>query len=523
VTPAASPLRYTGAPPPPRFNLAGYCLGRAAARTPGKTALLVVADAAAPLAAAEQWSYGALDVAARRVAAGLLARGIAPGERLMIRLPNTSDYALLFFGAIAAGIVPLPVSPQLTAAEADVLLADSGAAAVALAGGLPAPAAGGLVLDEAAIRALKASPALPAYADTAAEDPGFLIYTSGTSRRPKGVLHAQRSAWGRRPMYEGWSAMGPGDVVLHAGAFNWTYTIGVGLTDPWANGATAVLYNGPKDIQVWPRLIQRTGATLFAAVPSLYRQILKYCPLGARALGSLRHGLAAGEALAPALLEEWRARTGLEIYEALGMSECSTYVSTHPGMAVRPGSAGKPQPGRAVALLPAEGGDEPLPAGEIGLIAIHRADPGLMLGYWRRPEEEALVYRGDWFVGGDLAAFDEEGYLWYHGRADDLMNAGGYRVSPAEVEAALADHPAIAEIAVAEHEVRPDVSVIAAFVVPREGWAKDAASILAHAETRLAAYKRPREVIFLDSLPRSANGKVLRRALASVGRATPSP
>jgi acyl-coenzyme A synthetase/AMP-(fatty) acid ligase len=290
----------------------------------------------------------------------------------------------------------------------------------------------------------------------------------------------------------------------------------VGLTDPWANGATAVLYNGPKDIQVWPKLIGRTSATLFAAVPSLYRQILKYCPLAAGELASLRHGLAAGEALPAKLLAEWRARTGLEIYESLGMSECSTYVSTCPGMAIRPGSAGKPQPGRAVAILPIEGGDQPLPVGETGLVAIHRDDPGLMLGYWHRPEEEKLVYRGHWFAGGDLGGFDADGYLWFQGRADDLMNAGGYRVSPAEVEAALADHPAIAEVAAAERNVRPDVSVIAAFVVLRDGAPRDAASILAQAEKRLAGYKRPREVVFLDSLPRSANGKVLRRALRTM-------
>ncbi|HEX4571549.1 MAG TPA: AMP-binding protein [Dongiaceae bacterium] len=521
MTSQATILRYTGEPPPPRFNLAGYCLGRAAVATPDKTALLVIADADASLEAAERWTYGALDEAARRVASGLLALGLAPGERLMIRLPNTSDYALLFFGAIAAGIVPLAVSPQLTAGEADFLLADSGAGAVALAGGLSAPigaapATKARILDEDAIRRLKDSPPLPAYADTSAEDPGFLVYTSGTSSHPKGVLHAQRSAWGRRPMYRGWSGMGPADIVLHAGAFNWSFTIGVGLTDPWANGATAVLYNGPKDIQTWPKLIARTRATLFAAVPSLYRQILKYCALAGGELASLRHGLAAGEALPAKLLAEWRARTGLEIYESLGMSECSTYVSTCPGMAIRPGSAGKPQPGRAVAILPIEGEDEPLPAGETGLVAIHRDDPGLMLGYWHRPEEEKLVYRGRWFVGGDLGAYDQDGYLWFQGRADDLMNAGGYRVSPAEVEAALADHPAIAEVAAAERNVRPDVSVIAAFVVLREGAPRDAASILAQAEKRLAGYKRPREVVFLDSLPRSVNGKVLRRALRSM-------
>ncbi len=517
MTSSPSPPRYTGEPAPARFNLARYCLGRAAAATPDKTALILISDADAPLEAAERWSYGALDEAARRVAGGLRALGLEAGQRLMIRLPNSGDYVLLFFGAVAAGLVPLPAAAGLTEAEAAFLLADSEAAAVALAGGLPLqePAGGARILDEAAIQELKRAPPLPGYADTAAEDPAFLIYTSGTSRRPKGVLHAQRSAWGRRPMYAGWSGMGPADVVLHAGAFNWSYTLGVGLTDPWANGATAVLYNGPKDVQAWPKLVAATRATLFAAVPGLYRQILKYCPLASGELGSLRHGLAAGEALSPALLAEWRSRTGLELYESLGMSECSTYVSNRPGLPIRPGSPGKPQPGRAVAVLPIDGGCEPLPPGETGLLAIHRDDPGLMLGYRRRPEEEALAWRGEWFVGGDLASFDGDGYLWHHGRADDLMNAGGYRVSPAEVEAALADHPAVAEVAVTELAVRPDVSVIAAFVVPRDGMPADADEILAQAARRLAPHKRPREIVFLDRLPRSANGKLLRRALTA--------
>ena len=217
--------------------------------------------------------------------------------------------------------------------------------------------------------------------------------------------------------------------------------MGVGLTDPWANGATAVLYIGPRDIQVWPKLIQATGATLFAAVPSLYRQMLKYCALARGELASLRHGLAAGEALPAALLADWRKRTGREIYEALGMSECSTFVSTFPGMADQArqprqaagGPAHRRPAGRRRRRAAAGGRDGP---------ARHpprrpRPDAGLLAP----AGGEKLVYRGEWFVGGDLAAFDDEGYLWYHGRADDLMNAGGYRVSPAEVEAALADHP----------------------------------------------------------------------------------
>ncbi|MEQ9144845.1 MAG: AMP-binding protein [Parvibaculaceae bacterium] len=504
---------FTGELPPARFNMARYCLEESAVRTPDKVALIVVTDAGAAPEAAETWTYRELEETARRVAAGLLAAGLVPGDRLMIRLPNTSAYALLFFGALAAGIVPLPASSQLTAEEAAFLFDDSGARAVAIARGLPMETGDALRFDEAAVEKLMKHDPLPAYAETAADDPGYLVYTSGTSGRPKGVLHAHRAAWGRRPMYRGWYGLQADDVVLHAGAFNWTYTLGVGLTDPWANGATTVVYTGPKDIQVWPRLLAAHKATLFAAVPSLYRQVLKYCDLAAVDLSAFRHGLTAGEALSPALLERWRAATGTSLYEALGMSECSTYISTGPDMEIRPGSPGRPQPGRAIAVLPVEQGDTPLPAGETGLLAVHRSDPGLMLGYWNRPDEEALVYRGDWFLGGDLARFDEEGYLWYEGRADDVMNAMGYRVSPLEVEMALASHANVAEVAVCELAVRDDVSVIAAFVVPRDADTADAGEILAHAHEHLAAYKCPRELVFVDHLPRSANGKILRRSL----------
>ena len=228
----------------------------------------------------------------------------------------------------------------------------------------------------------------------------------------------------------------------------------------------------------------------------------------------LRHGLAAGEPLSPALLDHWRQSTSKELYEALGMSECSTYISTGPGMEIRAGSPGRAQLGRCVAVLPPDGGTEPLPAGKVGLLAVHRSDPGLMLGYWRRADEEAEVYRGDWFTGGDLASFDDDGYMWYHGRADDLMNAMGFRVSPQEVEAVLTGHRDIQDVAVTECHVREDVTVIAAFVVPKEASEPDAASILKWAADRLAAYKCPREVIFVESLPRTANGKLMRRALA---------
>jgi acyl-coenzyme A synthetase/AMP-(fatty) acid ligase len=493
-----------------RLNLSGYCLYRTARASPKKLALRVFRAAGA---APESWTYAQLDLAVQRVAAGLLAEGLRTGDRLLLRLPNTSDYALMFFGAIAAGLVPIPVSAQLTEGEMAVLLEDSLAAAVVVTGDFAKPITGIRIFGPADLARIKSAPPLPAYADTSAEDPAYMIYTSGTSGRPKGVVHAHRVVLGREPMRTDWQAIGRNDVMLHAGAFNWSYTLGVGLLDPWSIGATAVLYTGPRDIGIWPGLIRSSGATLFAAVPSLYRQILKHAIYERADFARLRHCLAAGEALSPTIHDAWLAATGCELYEALGMSECSTFVSSGPDVHIRPGSVGKPQRGRRIAVLPLDGGTDPLPPGQAGLLAIHRDDPGLMLGYWRRPDEDALTTRGDWFIGGDLALFDADGYLTHLGRADDTMNAGGYRVSPVEVEAALTMCPGLAEVGVAERRVAPDVSVIAAYVVRSPGSALSEAEVLEHAAERLAAYKQPKQVIFLPALPRSANGKLLRRQL----------
>jgi acyl-coenzyme A synthetase/AMP-(fatty) acid ligase len=353
-----------------------------------------------------------------------------------------------------------------------------------------------------------------AYAETAADDPAFLIYTSGTTANPKGVLHAQRAAFGRRPMYRGWYGISSADRVLHAGAFNWTYTLGTGLTDPWANGATSIIYTGEKEPELWPHLIRKTNATIFAAVPGLYRQILKYGSLSKGALGHLRHGLMAGETPPAGLFENWEQTTGLPLYEALGMSEISTYISSSPVVPRRKGAVGKPQAGRRVAILPQDGGETPLPAGEEGLIAVHRCDPGLMLGYWNRPDEEREVYRGEWFIGGDIGVMDQDGYVTHLGRANDIMKALGYRVAPQEVESAISHCPGVAEVACTEIKVRADVSIVAAFVVKIPGAALDAEHVRSYAAEHLAAYKVPREIVFIDALPRTPNGKIKRSALA---------
>ena len=505
------------APASGALNLARACLDPwaddpAHARRPAFTFLRGAGGAGEP---AEAWSYAEVRERVLRIARGLLARGLEPGDRVLVRLPHSPAYALAFFGANAAGLVPIPASPQLTDGEAAFLADDAGPRAAFLAGGAAAPPGfGGLALHEADLGALDGGGPLP---ETEAEDPAFLIYTSGTRARPKGVLHAQRTLLGRAPMRDAWEGFGPDDAALHAGTLNWSYTLGAGLIDVWATGGHAMLYGGPPDPAAWAPLIAERRATVFAAVPTVHRQLLKYGEPEAHDLSSLRHCLCAGEPLPPALRREWLARVGVELYEALGMTEVSTYVSSGPATPVREGSPGRPQPGRRVAILAEEGGPggsaEPLPPGATGLLAVHRSDPGLMLGYWRRPEEQAAAFRGEWFVGGDLASIDEDGYVWFRGRADDTIKSFGHRLSPAEIEAALETAPGVAEVAVVGLPIGEAKTLVTACVAPEAGASVEEDALRAHAAARLARYKQPHRYVTVEALPRTRNGKLRRREL----------
>lgn len=506
------------------LNLAQACIAPAPHRPASKTALLVAHDLSGT--PGEIWTFGALEETMLAIAAGLRAMGLQKGDRIILRLGNTSDFPLLFFGAIAGGFIPVPTSTMLTEAELAKLVEDCTPKLIITdtAHSLQTPPATALHICQDGIDALK-NHTPGTYAETQAEDPAFLVYTSGTSGAPKGVLHAHRSILGRAPMQKGWYDLQSDDKLLHAGAFNWTYTLGAGLQDPWTAGATSIIYQGPREPDIWPHLIEAYGATIFAAVPSLYRRILKYATLGPHAMPSLRHAVTAGEALRAELHAQWQTQTGRPLYEALGMSECSTYISSAPSVPTRPGSPGKPQEGRAIGILSSDDPDctKPLPAGETGLLAIHRSEPGLMLAYWNKPDEMNRAFRGDWFLTGDRAMIDEDGYLWYAGRTDATMNAFGYRVAPEEVERTLAEHPAIHDCAVAAIDVTNDISLITGFIQREPGASLQEDELAVWAKDHLAEYKRPRQYVFVEHLPRNASGKLLRRALRDLVPAHMTP
>ncbi|MGH1418322.1 MAG: class I adenylate-forming enzyme family protein [Hyphomicrobiaceae bacterium] len=513
-------LGFSGPLPPLKFNMVQYCLEAHALSQPDKPALVVLRQGH-QTSDEEIWTYAELQRAVLNVAGGLKAAGLSPGDRLLIHLENTSAYAILFFGAIAGGFIPLPTSEHLTETEVGFLAQDATPALIATGATKSNTQLGSIITPHDLARMIADGP-MGAYHDTAADDPAYLIYTSGTTAKPKGVLHAHRAAWGRRPMYDGWYGITTDDRMLHAGAFNWTYTLGTGLIDPWANCATAYVVTGKREGASWPELIRKSRATLFAAVPGVFRQILKYGELkthgATKPFPELKHGLMAGEAPPANLFSDWKRQTGCGLYEALGMSEISTYISTSPSIKPKPGTIGKVQKGRCVSILP-EDDDEsptPLPAHEPGLLAVHRTDPGLMLGYWNRPDEDRQVTRGDWFIGGDRASIDQDGYVTHLGRANDVMKALGYRVAPQEVEAVLLTHDDVIETACAEISVRSDVRVIVAFIVLRAQANCTSETLAAYAGKHLASYKTPRAYVFIDKLPRTPNGKVKRNALAKV-------
>jgi acyl-coenzyme A synthetase/AMP-(fatty) acid ligase len=517
---------------PERFNIATACLDRHLGTPVAGELAMIVEDEAFGVA---QISYGELADRTSRFAQLLRELGVGPGERVLIRLPNSLDYPTAFLGAMKRGAISVPTSTLLTAEEVGYLARDSGAAMLVtdapawtmlgpvleglpelkyvlltrLGGPVPGYGKKVLALDAALAEIGRWSPAHP----TRPSDPAYLVYTSGTTGYPKGVLHGHRSLLGRGPAAEYWFDFAPeGDRILHSGKFNWTYVLGSAMMDPLYRGKTVIAYEGRNDAATWPRLIARHGATIFIGVPTVYRQILQKSGYGRRDVPTLRHCMSAGEHLSDEVFAQWRERFGLDIYEAVGMSEFSYYLSQSRHRPIRPGSAGFPQPGHAIKLLDPDTLRE-VATGEEGMICVPESDPGLFLEYWNLPEETAKLRHDGWFFTGDYARFDSDGYIWFLGRRDDIIKSFGYRVSPYEVERVLKSHPAVADCACVGEEAGEDRLLVVAYVIPAPGSAVSPDELLAFGREHLAAYKAPKRVYLARDFPRTKNGKILRRQI----------
>jgi len=519
---------------PQLFNIGVACTdAHLETEVESRVAMIVEDDAMGTVTA----SYRELAERSSQFSQVLRKHGVVAGERVLVRLPNSLEYPIAFFGTMKVGAIAVPTSTLLTPEEVQYLVKDSGAKVLVmdkaswslLAKTLPNSGNVELVLttgegQQAALpgvevrdlnQALREITAFSAPHATRADDPAYLVYTSGTTGYPKGVLHSHRALIGREPASQYWFNFSGTQVdrIVHSGKFNWTYVLGSGLMDPLYRGKTVIVHEGKNDPLLWPRLIAKHNATIFIGVPTIYRQIVQKTTIGKADVPSLRFCMSAGEHLSDDMLTQWRDRFGMDIFEAVGMSEFSYYLSQSVHRPIRAGSAGFPQPGHDVRLIDPET-LAPTPVGEEGMIVIPENDPGLFLRYWQLPEETAKLRHNGYFFTGDHARIDEDGYWWFLGRKDDIIKSFGYRVSPYEVERVMKSNDAVADCACIGETIDKDKLIVVAYVILQPGKTTSSEELLAFGQAHLAAYKAPKRIYLVRDFPRTKNGKILRRDIA---------
>ena len=464
--------------------------------------------------------------------------GIKPRDRVLVCLKNSLAYPISFFGAIKAGIVAVPTSTLLSGSEVKYLAEDSQASAIVLSASMYENlvpylenldnlktiivAATDCVEDlrkpkgikvYALNKILEKEDTTPNHYNSKSGEPAYLVYTSGTTGYPKGVLHSHRSLIGRTPATEYWFDFKENDRIMHSGKFNWTYVLGSALMDPLFNGHTVIAYEGANDASTWVNLIKKHNCTIFIGVPTIYRQIIQKTDFSIDDCPSLRYCMSAGEHLSDEMIGLWQTRFKQDIFEAIGMSECSYYISHSKNNPIRPGSAGFVQPGHTVKLLDPETLEE-VGVEEEGMICIGMDDPGLFLEYWQLEDETSKAKHDGYFFTGDYAKRDKDGYIWFIGRKDDIINTFGFRVSPHEIERVVKTHDAIADCVAFGLDIEKDKTLVAIAVIGHETLTQEQQDeILAFAQDNLAKYKAPKTIFALDDYPRTKNGKVLRKQL----------
>ncbi|HXW83343.1 MAG TPA: acyl--CoA ligase [Candidatus Binataceae bacterium] len=472
------------------------------------------------------------DIAARsnQVANVLHTLGVKRGDAVLLLLPRTPYWQVCYIAALKLGALAIPCTSMLR--EKDLVYRANHSEAVAIiatrenatmVGDLRShcPSLRHFLLTGSASSGWTSLPAAMhdasskfAHVATRASEPALCYYTSGTTRDPKAVLHSHAYTWSLQYSGHDWLNVKEGEVHWSPTDTGWAKAAHGVLFGPWMNGATTLMYNGRFDPKKELELLQRYRVASFCAPPTEYRLLVKE-DLARRPLPDLRHCASAGEPLNPEVIEVWKQCTGIAIHDGYGQTESMILAANFPDMPIKPGSMGVPFPGHDVRVV-----DDDLketPDGEVGEMALRikpERPPSLFLEYWKSPAENAAAFRGDYYLTGDQVMRDSDGYLWFVGRADDLIISAGYRIGPFEVESALLEHASVLESAVVASPDPDRGSIVKAFVKLRAGVvASDtlARELQNHVKRVTAPYKYPREIEFVDELPRTVTGK-LRRA-----------
>src|SRR5690606_22252557 len=515
---------------PERYNIGVDVCDRHARASPEALALIYEDETGR----AQRYRFLDIQRLSNRLANVFRAHGLAPGDRCGVLLPQAPQTAVAHVAIAKAGLVGVPLFVLFGEDALEFRLRDSGARALvtdaanlpkvsALRARLPELRLGLVVDGRGAEGTLDFAAALERASDafepvaTRADDPALIIYTSGTTGQPKGALHAHRVLLGHLPGVEFPHEFlpQPGDLYWTPADWPWTGALLDVLLPAWHHGIPVLARRFPKFDPHEAFALMRRHAVRNVFLPptalKLMRQVGAPADHGVR----LRSIISGGETLGGPLLDWGRETFGVTINEIYGQTECNLMVANCAAlMPVPPGSMGRAVPGHTVAIVDDAGNE--LPRGQVGQIAFRRPDPVMFLGYWNNPQATAEKFIGDWLVSGDLGAQDDAGYFWYHARADDVITSGGYRIGPGEIEDCLLKHPAVAMAAAVGVPDPVRTEVVKAYVVLKPGFEAGPAlvrEIQAHVKTRLAAHEYPREIEFIDAMPLTATGKVLRREL----------
>jgi 4-hydroxybenzoate-CoA ligase len=478
-------------------------------------------------------TYGELQERTWRFAWALRNLGLREENRIILLFHDTVDYPVVFWGAIRAGIIPIPVNTLLSAEQYAYLFADSRAAAAVVSAPLAPtlleisgrlPYLRSIIVTEANARdkaelrdmlwldeMLAGAEATPFTVPTMSDEVAFWMYTSGSTGDPKAVKHVHTSPMAvSRLMGQGVIGIGEDDLVFSAAKLSFSYGLGNAMAFPMSVGASAVLLPGRPTPAAVLDTIRRHRPTIFYAVPSLYAALLTQPDIGPGA-GSdrLRLCISAGEPLPANLGKRWREVVGVDVLDGIGSTEMlNTFLSNRPGD-VRYGSTGRPVPGYELKIVD-EAGRE-LPDGEIGELIVRGPSAGE--GYWNQRAKSRRTFAGEWTHTGDKFVRDREGYYFYSGRTDDMFKVNGMWVSPFEVEAALTSHEAVLEAAVIGKQDGDGLTKPKAFIVLRDGYAADAGlleTLKVHVKQHVGAWKYPRWIDIRAELPRTPTGKIQR-------------
>ncbi|MBK9101069.1 MAG: long-chain fatty acid--CoA ligase [Austwickia sp.] len=466
----------------------------------------------------DEYSFAKLDDTCARFAGWLTAQGIEPGDRVALSLPNLPAFVVVYYGVLRMGGVVVPMNPLFVPREVSYYLEDSGAKLLVGLPGTPAEqgsADSGVtflpVTDLPAV--LGAANPMNEVAERDDEDTAVLLYTSGTTGRPKGAeLRHGNLQSNQKTSADTLFKATPEDVVMGCLPLFHVFGMTAAMNIAIAYGCTLTMLPRFEPMKAL-EIIERDRATVFLGVPTMYAAMLAAKDAKQWDMGSLRLCVSGGSSMPVEVMKAFEKAFDVMILEGYGLSETSPVASfNHPDRERKPGSIGTPIAGVEMRLFPVEGGDAPVPVGEIGEIAIRGEN--IMRGYWNRPDATAEAIReGGWFYSGDLARQDEDGYYFIVDRSKDLIIRGGYNVYPREVEEALYEHPAIAEAAVVGVPHPTHGEEVAAYVVLKPGTQASTEEIQAFVKERVAPYKYPRIITVMGELPKGATGKILKREL----------